>query len=73
MAAGVGTAGRASSAATGAGFTCALGLVNGTGWSLGVVLFIGANICFGASVVVYYAFLPEIATPDDRDAVSARG
>jgi UMF1 family MFS transporter len=58
---------------TGAGLTSALALVSGTNWWLGVVLFIGANICFGASVVVYYAFLPEIAFADERDAVSARG
>lgn len=58
---------------TGAAFTSALALVSGTNWWLGVVLFIGANICFGAAVVVYYAFLPEIAFPDERDAVSARG
>lgn len=57
----------------GATFTCGLGLVQGTGWWLGVLLFILANICFGASVVVYYAFLPEIAFADERDAVSSRG
>ncbi len=60
-------------AVTGAAFTAALALVTGTSWWLGVVLFLGANICFGASVVVYYAFLPEIARPDERDAVSTRG
>jgi UMF1 family MFS transporter len=53
--------------------TAALGLVGGSDWSLGVVLFILSNICWGSSVVVYYSFLPEIATPDERDAVSARG
>jgi UMF1 family MFS transporter len=37
------------------------------------VLFILSNICWGSSVVVYYSFLPEIATPDERDAVSAQG
>ncbi|MEU5695274.1 MFS transporter [Actinosynnema sp. NPDC020468] len=53
--------------------TAALALVSGDDWGLGVVLFILANICYGASVVVYYAFLPEIATPDERDSVSSRG
>ncbi|SHF66958.1 MFS transporter [Streptoalloteichus hindustanus] len=57
----------------GAAATALLGLVAGADWQLGVVLFVLANICFGASVVVYYAFLPEIATPDERDAVSSRG
>ncbi|WP_309111029.1 MFS transporter [Saccharothrix sp.] len=58
---------------TGATATAALAFVAGSNWQLGVVLFIIANICYGASIVVYYAFLPEIATPDERDAVSSRG
>jgi MFS transporter, UMF1 family len=53
--------------------TASLGFVGGSDWTLGVVFFILANICWGSSVVVYYSFLPEIATPDERDAVSARG
>jgi UMF1 family MFS transporter len=57
----------------GAAATMALGFVSGSDWPLGVLLFIIANISFGASIVVYYAFLPEIATPDERDAVSSRG
>jgi UMF1 family MFS transporter len=32
-----------------------------------------ANVSFGASVVLYNAFLPEIAPPGERDAVSSRG
>lgn len=58
---------------TGAAATAALAFVAGSNWQLGVGLFILANICYGASIVVYYAFLPEIATPDERDAVSSRG
>ncbi|HEY8374672.1 MAG TPA: MFS transporter [Pseudonocardiaceae bacterium] len=58
---------------TGAGATMLLALVAGTNWQLGVALFIVANFGYGASVVVYYSFLPEIAEPDERDAVSARG
>lgn len=50
-----------------------LALVAGSNWQLGVLLFVLANICFGASVVVYYSFLPEIADADERDAVSTRG
>ncbi|QGK69820.1 MFS transporter [Allosaccharopolyspora coralli] len=50
-----------------------LSLMGGTNWQLGVVFFIAANVCFGASVVVYYSFLPDIADADERDAVSARG
>ena len=42
-------------------------------YGLGVVLFLVANVCFGASIVVYYSWLPEIAGPDERDTVSSRG
>jgi UMF1 family MFS transporter len=40
---------------------------------LGGVLFIIANVCFGASIVFYNAYLPDIASPDMRDSVSSRG
>lgn len=40
---------------------------------LASVLAIVANLCFGAAIVFYNAFLPEIASPDTRDAVSSRG
>ncbi|MEV0679327.1 MFS transporter [Actinosynnema sp. NPDC050436] len=63
----------AGTAFTGAAATAALALVGGTNWQLGIALFILANMSYGSSVVVYYAFLPEIATPDERDAVSSRG
>src|SRR4051794_2289563 len=42
-------------------------------FELGGLLLIVANVAFGASIVVYNAFLPEISTPDERDAISARG
>lgn len=53
--------------------TSLLALVGGDDWQLGVVFFIAANICYGASVVVYYSFLPEIADADERDRLSSRG
>ncbi len=53
--------------------TAGLALVAGGGYLLGAALFLLANLCFGASIVVYYSFLPEIAGPDERDAVSSRG
>ena len=53
--------------------TSLLGLVDVSNWRLGVALFIAANICFGASVVVYYAYLPQIAATEERDALSSRG
>ena len=39
----------------------------------GGVLFIIANVCFGAALVFYNAFLPEITTDDQADKVSSRG
>lgn len=40
---------------------------------LGGLLFIIANLSFGAALVFYNAFLPDIAGPDQRDSVSSRG
>jgi UMF1 family MFS transporter len=40
---------------------------------LGSLLFILANLSFGASLVIYNSFLPEIAPPEERDAVSSKG
>ena len=42
-------------------------------WWLGCFLFIVANLCFGAAIVFYNAFLPDIAEPDERDRVSSVG
>jgi MFS transporter, UMF1 family len=39
----------------------------------GGVLFIIANVCFGAALVFYNAFLPDLATEDQADKVSSRG
>jgi UMF1 family MFS transporter len=40
---------------------------------LGGILFILANLAFGAAIVFYNAFLPDIAGPDERDSVSSQG
>jgi UMF1 family MFS transporter len=40
---------------------------------MGSLLLISANFCFGAAIVFYNGFLPEIASPDQRDKVSSRG
>lgn len=53
--------------------TCLLFFVAGNRYLLGALLFIIANISYGASVVFYNAFLPEITTEDQRDKVSSRG
>lgn len=57
----------------GAAMTALLALVAGTNWQLGFALFIVANTAYGASIVVYYSFLPELTSPDERDALSSRG
>ena len=46
--------------------------LQGDNYQLGGVLFIVANAAFGAALVVYNSFLPEIATPEERDGVSSR-
>ena len=40
---------------------------------LGGLLFVVANLSFGAAVVLYNAFLPDIAEPKDRDRISSFG
>jgi UMF1 family MFS transporter len=57
----------------GAAATVAMFFVQGTNYMLGGALLIISNISFGASIVVYNSFLPEIAPPEQRDAVSSRG
>jgi UMF1 family MFS transporter len=47
--------------------------VAGTNWQLGVGLLLVANLCLGASLVIYDSLLVRIASPDERDRVSARG
>jgi UMF1 family MFS transporter len=47
--------------------------ITGHLYLLGGLLFIIANVCFGASIVFYNAFLGEITTEDQRDKVSSRG
>ena len=42
-------------------------------WWLGGVLFILANLAFGAAIVFYNAYLPDIASEDKRDSVSSYG
>jgi len=57
----------------GAFATMGMYFLYGTHYLLGGVLFLVANLSFGASVVFYNAFLPEIADPEDRDSVSSMG
>lgn len=57
----------------GSGATVAMFALEGTRYLLGCVLFLIANSAFGASIVVYNSFLPEIAPPEERDNVSSKG
>ena len=57
----------------GAAATCLTFFVAGPLYLLGGVLFVVANLSFGAALVLYNAFLPEITTEDQRDKVSSRG
>jgi len=52
---------------------CLLFFIQGNLYLLGGLLFIIANVGFGASIVFYNAFLPEITTEDQADKVSSRG
>lgn len=57
----------------GAGATIGLVFLTGERYLLGAGLFVLANVAFGASVVVYNSFLPQLAGPDERDSVSSVG
>lgn len=43
------------------------------GHLLGALLYVIANVSFGASIVLYNAYLNEICTPEQRDKVSSQG
>jgi MFS transporter, UMF1 family len=47
--------------------------LEGDNYLLGGILFLIANVSFGASIVFYNAFLPEISSPKQRDLVSSQG
>jgi UMF1 family MFS transporter len=57
----------------GAAATGGLYFLHGTNYLQGGGLFLVANLAFGASVVIYNAFLPDLASPDERDSVSSTG
>ena len=60
-------------ATIGAVATILLFFVAGNLWWLGGLLFILANLTFGASAVFYNSYLPDIASEDKRDNVSSYG
>jgi UMF1 family MFS transporter len=57
----------------GVGATCVMSLVGGGSYLAVGLLFVVANLCYGASLVLYNAFLNDITTADRRDEVSSRG
>jgi len=60
-------------ATLGAVSTIALFFVTGNLWWLGGILYIIANLAFGAAMVFYNAYLPDIASEERRDKVSSWG
>jgi UMF1 family MFS transporter len=63
----------ATLAYVGSAATTGLVFLTGERYLLGSALLLVANVAFGASIVVYNSFLPQLAGPDERDAVSSRG
>jgi UMF1 family MFS transporter len=53
--------------------TVAMFFLQGKDYLFGGLLFLIANVSFGASITVYNSFLPEIAPIEQRDAVSSNG
>ena len=47
--------------------------LKGSDYLFGGLLFLVANVAFGAAEVIYNSFLPEIAPREGRDAVSSKG
>jgi UMF1 family MFS transporter len=63
----------ALAAYVGAAATTGMFFLDGDRYLLGAFLLIVANASLSVSMVLYNAYLPQIAEPDERDAVSSRG
>ncbi|MFQ6148567.1 MFS transporter [Streptomyces seoulensis] len=63
----------AAAAYTGAAATTGLFFLDGHRYLLGGALLIVANASVAVSMVLYNSYLPQIAPPEERDAVSSRG
>jgi UMF1 family MFS transporter len=55
----------------GSAATMGMYFLEGTNYQLGGGLFVLANLAFGASIVFYNAYLPDIAAPGDHDRISS--
>lgn len=58
---------------TGVATSCGLFFITGDSFVWGAVLLIIANLCFGASIVFYNAYLVDLTTEDRRDSISSWG
>ncbi|WP_353941272.1 MFS transporter [Streptomyces sp. HUAS MG91] len=63
----------ALSAYIGAAATTAMFFLGGERYLLGGLLLVVANAALAVSMALYNSFLPQIAPPEERDAVSSRG
>ncbi|MFA3836665.1 MULTISPECIES: MFS transporter [Streptomyces] len=63
----------AVSAYLGAAATAGMFFLDGDRYLLGGFLLVVANASLAVSMVLYNAYLPQIAPPEERDAVSSRG
>ncbi|MEV7889193.1 MFS transporter [Streptomyces sp. NPDC002817] len=63
----------AAAAYTGATATAAMFFLGGDRYLLGGVLLIVANAASAVGAMLYNSYLPQIAPPEERDAVSSRG
>ncbi|MFJ9424159.1 MFS transporter [Streptomyces sp. NPDC101249] len=63
----------AAAAYTGAAATAGMFFLDGERYLLGGVLLIVANAAQSVGMMLYNSYLPQIAPPEERDAVSSRG
>ncbi|MFG2655351.1 MFS transporter [Streptomyces sp. NPDC048425] len=63
----------AVSAYLGAAATAGMFFLDGDRYLLGGLLLVVANASLAVSMVLYNSYLPQIAPPEERDAVSSRG
>jgi UMF1 family MFS transporter len=63
----------AALALTGSAATVAMVALGDDAYLAGGVLFLASTVAFGCAIVVYNAWLPDIAGPAERDSVSSKG